>query len=321
MRHVTASMLALLVAVAAGGEAPADVKAGVDAWEQGDYEKAVRQWRSLAQAGDADAQFNLGQAYKLGRGVPADIGTALEWFRKAAAQGHIRAEDNYGLLLFQQNRRAEAMPWLERAAERDEPRAQYLVATALFNGDLLSRDWVRAYALMTRAGSSGLPQATAALGHLNRYIPEAQRNDGLALADVIAEKNRPGQTSATDPAPAPRTTKGPKTPDPRDAKIPPSLIPARPADAVASASPVPRPASTEGAWRVQLGAFSEHARADALWNTASARVEGLSGYRPYLVKDGAVTRLQAGPLATRADAEKLCGTIKARGFDCLVKAK
>lgn len=183
------SVLAVaLLAVALAGPAAADVKAGVDAWAQGDYDRALREWRPLADAGDADAQFNLGQAYKLGRGVPADIAAALEYYRKAAEQGHERAQDNYGLLLFQQNRRPQAMPWLERSAERGEPRAQYLVGTALFNGDLLSRDWVRAYALMTRAAAAGLPQAAGALAHMERYVPEAQRMDGVALAEAMARK-------------------------------------------------------------------------------------------------------------------------------------
>ena len=66
-----------LLAVALAGPAAADVKAGVDAWAQGDYDKAVREWQPLADAGDADAQFNLGQAYKLGKGVPTDLAAAL----------------------------------------------------------------------------------------------------------------------------------------------------------------------------------------------------------------------------------------------------
>ncbi|MBU1463471.1 MAG: SEL1-like repeat protein, partial [Alphaproteobacteria bacterium] len=66
--------------------AMADVKTGVDAWQQGDYAKAIGEWRPLAQNGDPDAQFNLGQAYKLGRGVQPDLNAAMDWYRKAAAQ-------------------------------------------------------------------------------------------------------------------------------------------------------------------------------------------------------------------------------------------
>ncbi|MBU2034042.1 MAG: SEL1-like repeat protein, partial [Alphaproteobacteria bacterium] len=50
----------------------ADVKQGVDAWAAGDYATAVREWSGPAAQGDPDAQFNMAQAYRLGRGVEAD---------------------------------------------------------------------------------------------------------------------------------------------------------------------------------------------------------------------------------------------------------
>ena len=91
MMKLVAATLGVVVIAA---PALADVKAGVEAWGRGDFARAVQEWRGPATAGDADAQFNLGQAYKLGRGVPADQGIAIEWFRKAALQGHPKAEDN-----------------------------------------------------------------------------------------------------------------------------------------------------------------------------------------------------------------------------------
>ncbi|PTS74954.1 sporulation protein, partial [Sphingomonas sp. HMWF008] len=73
----------------------ADVKQGVDAYGRGEYRKAIEEWRPAANAGDADAQFNMGQAYTLGRGVPVDLPMATSWFRKAALQGHFEAETKY----------------------------------------------------------------------------------------------------------------------------------------------------------------------------------------------------------------------------------
>ena len=64
----------LAVALAAASPVLADVKAGVDAWARGDYEAAIREWRGLASTGDPDAQFNMAQAYRLGRGVEQDLG-------------------------------------------------------------------------------------------------------------------------------------------------------------------------------------------------------------------------------------------------------
>ena len=48
--------------LAVPGLALADVNSGVAAWQRGDYATAVAEWREPAVAGDADAQFNLGQA-------------------------------------------------------------------------------------------------------------------------------------------------------------------------------------------------------------------------------------------------------------------
>jgi len=60
------------------------VKAGIEAWQRADYSGAVAIWRPLAEGGDADAAFNLGQAYRLGRGVPTNLSIAKSWFERAA---------------------------------------------------------------------------------------------------------------------------------------------------------------------------------------------------------------------------------------------
>ncbi|MGW8202737.1 SPOR domain-containing protein [Sphingomonas bisphenolicum] len=334
MKHIwgTAALVAMLgIAL----PALADVKAGVDAWQQGDYAKAVAEWRPLAQSGDPDAQFNLGQAYKLGRGVQPDLNAAIDWYRKAAVQGHLRAEDNLGLLMFQQGDRTGAMPYLQRASMRGEPRAQYIVGTALFNGDTLGKDWVRAYALMTRASASGLPQAATSLEQMDKYIPEDQRKQGLALAASLDKGDKSVMLAQAAPPPprsgpsAVRTTQlppsTPSQPAPKPAPAPPRPAPqvvvARPKPAPEPARPAAMAAApaASGGWRVQLGAFGEEARARTLWSQLSRKVSGLSAYQPYLVKAGAVTRLQAGPLASNNDAARLCGAIKAAGADCMPK--
>jgi TPR repeat protein len=66
----------------------ADFAAGLEAYNRGDYATAMREFRSLAEAGDAVAQNFLGQMYSVGEGVPKDGAEAVQWFRKAAEQGH-----------------------------------------------------------------------------------------------------------------------------------------------------------------------------------------------------------------------------------------
>ena len=118
---IGASAAALAFAAA---PAAADVKAGVDAWSAGDYDTAIAQWRGPAENGDADALFNLAQAYRLGRGVDADISRALELYQAAADRGHIKAADNFGLLMFQQGEQQAAMPLIRAAADRGQTKNQ-----------------------------------------------------------------------------------------------------------------------------------------------------------------------------------------------------
>src|SRR5690606_30687026 len=107
---------------------------------RGDYKAAVNQWKGPAERGDPDAQFNLAQAYKLGQGVDRDMSRAETLYERAAANGHLQAADNYGLLLFQRGERAKAMPFIHAAAGRGDPRAQYVLGLAYFNGDHMPKD-------------------------------------------------------------------------------------------------------------------------------------------------------------------------------------
>jgi TPR repeat protein len=51
-----------------GTPAYADYLTGVDAYNSGDYVTALKEWKPLADQGNADAQFNLGWMYHTGHG-------------------------------------------------------------------------------------------------------------------------------------------------------------------------------------------------------------------------------------------------------------
>lgn len=327
MKSLTHALLAAGCLVAAAGAMAADVPpASIAAWERGDYGAAVREWRPLAEKGDADAQFNLGQAYKMGRGVPADPKIAQSWYEKAAAQGHERAQAYLGVLLFQDGKRAEAMPWIRKAAERGDARSQYVLGTALFNGDLIEKDWPRAYALMTRASAQGLPQARDSLVEMDRYIPLDQREKGLAMARKMESGEAILAANVNPPAFSRRSTPvnpivAPGRPEPTREVIAPPAPPK--ATQAKAAPPKPSPSSTKlagGKWRVQLGAYSSDANARRQWDLVRDKVSVLGGQQPLTSKAGALTRLQAGPLASRAAADRLCAAVKAAGQPCFVIA-
>lgn len=298
-----ASALIVLGAQAGTGAAPSDVKAGIDRWSRGDYAGAIAQWRPLADAGNADAQFNLGQAYKLGRGVPANAATAQSWYQKAARQGHEQAQVNVGLLLYNAGRKQEALPWIRKAVELGDPRAQYILGTELFNGDLVSKDWPRAYALMLRAADGGVPPAADNLRSMERFIPADQRRQGVVLAQRIGKPSGPGGMM-TNVFPSAAVAAPTKRPVPAKA-VGPAPRPAAPA-----------PAAAGGRWRVQLGAFESSANAQRAWAGLKGKVGAFGPLQPNYVAAGAVTRLQAGPLASRAAADRICAAAKAAGAAC-----
>jgi uncharacterized protein len=316
-RHLAAASAAAALFLAAGN-ASADVKKGVDAWQAGNFNAAIAEWRPLAERGDADAQFNLGQAYKLGRGVPMDMRIAQNWYEKAAQQGHAQAQAMLGLILFQNGQRAAAMPWLKKGADAGDARAQYVLGTALFNGDVVAKDWPRAYALMLRASAQGLPQAQSNLEQMNNFIPLAQRQQGVALA----ERMRTGGTATASAAPVVRPTTPVQTARNTPARTQPAAQPARPAQVQparpvpAQPAPVQSQASAGGRWKVQLGAYGNADNARRQWESLRARGAAFAGLQPAFVRAGAVTRLQAGPLASKAAADRVCAAAKAAGSAC-----
>ena len=65
-----------------------DFQKGLAAAQAGDFATALQEWKPLAEAGNADAQYNLGIMYNNGYGVPQDQKEATKWFRLAAEQGN-----------------------------------------------------------------------------------------------------------------------------------------------------------------------------------------------------------------------------------------
>jgi len=300
-----AKWLLVLLAFAAPATAQS-VKTGIEAWSRTDYAAALAAWRPLAEKGNADAMFNLGQAYRLGRGVPIDLAQAQDWYDRAAHAGHVDAQTQLGMLLFQTGNRPAGLRWLKTAADKGEARAQLLYGTALFNGDGIARDPLAAYRYIAKSAAQGLAPARTTLEQLDDAMPADMRQQALAG----------GVTTAAPPAakrPVKEAVKPPALPPVAPpVKRPPQMAAKQPA------SPPTPPVKAGGAWRVQLGAFSQPGAATALFRKFAGGP--LAGRQPFLVAAGAVTRLQAGPFASRADAAAACTALAARGQACFVAA-
>lgn len=68
------------------------------AFDRADYKTALRVWLASAEAGDDEAQTNVGEIYERGLGGNPNYTAALHWYGKAAAQGNTRAQFNLGTM-------------------------------------------------------------------------------------------------------------------------------------------------------------------------------------------------------------------------------
>ncbi len=337
----------------------ADVDSGVKKYQSGDFKGAVSDWAPLATKGDANAAFNLGQAYRLGRGVNQDVAKAVTFYEQAAKNGHVAAQGNLGTLLYfsaapVQNRK-KAVEWWHTSAQNGDARAQYMLGVLYFNGDDVEKDWAKAYAFTSLAKDAGLKEADSSLTEMTRHIAAADVEKGSAqkskliatraamantappvLADSGKEKPMVAWNTATTAAPQGNVTTS-------DAQLTAMSLPAPPQGNVPSVSsgtmtasnetsapaqtPVaaPAPAAQAAAplvgWRVQLGAFGTQTAAESAWSLLQRKASGtLASSSPSFEPAGAATRLLVAGFDSRNAADGLCGKLKSQGVTCFVKA-
>jgi TPR repeat protein len=146
-------VLPALLAKAKAGNAEAQYQVG-NAYNYGDkvrqdYAQALIWYRKGAEQGNADSQFQLGGMYHFGHGVPQDDGEAFNWIVKAAQQGHIDAEfyisTCYGAGWGVIPNDAKEVIWLRRAAEQGDARSQFYLGHFYDAGRGVPRDYAKAY--------------------------------------------------------------------------------------------------------------------------------------------------------------------------------
>jgi uncharacterized protein len=305
----------------------ADLQSGVVKYQAGDYEGALAEWRPLAEKNDPNALFNIGQAYRLGRGVKENAAQALGFYQRAGTLGHVAAQGNAGTLLFFSNpplqNKEQAISWWQRAAANGDPRSQYMLGILHFNGEGLPKDWPRAYALTLQSKEAGLPESSKALTQMEQFLTDSDKTAGLKLAEeyktaqasgrpvISKDDNRATTSSVRTDIPTPtRATAVQGTGESVTSNAPVELAPApqepkvlsSPAKKAARAG-VSKPALKNG-WRVQLGAFSSEAAAERAWQEFSGKNAALAEAGPNYSPTGTGSfRLQAGNYPTRIGAD------------------
>ena len=169
-----AGAVAILAACTGGGSAPPitatawTITDPVAAYDRRDYATAFAGFRSLADQGNADAQYNLGVMYSNGHGVSQNHAEAAKWYRRAADQGHAAAQYNLGTMYSTgdsvlQNH-AEAAKWYRHAADRGHAAAQYNLGVMYSTGDSVLQNDAEATKWYRRAAEQGHATAQFHLG-------------------------------------------------------------------------------------------------------------------------------------------------------------
>lgn len=173
------SCIAALILLASPVTA-ADFKKGWGAALRGDYATALKEWRPLAEQGDAKAQNQLGIMYSKGRGVPQDYTAAVNWYRRSAEQGHALAQTNLGFM-YDKGRGVSrdytaAAKWYRKAADQGNIHAQHNLGFMYSNGRGVPQDYTASAAWYRKAADQGFALAQTNLGSMYALGRGVRRN-------------------------------------------------------------------------------------------------------------------------------------------------
>ena len=153
--------------------------------------------RQTALNGNPQAQFELGQMYEFGRGVPQDYQEALKYYETAAAGGSAKAEYSIGLL-FEHGRGVEANPtlaseWYQKAVDKGDTWAMNNLAMLFSYGKGVEASEDKANELYLRAANLGHFQAQYNLGA--RYASGRGFDVNLVTAYFWFERSKLGASA------------------------------------------------------------------------------------------------------------------------------
>ena len=138
-------------------------------------EDPITKVRKAAEAGDANAQYKMGDIYNfyiassLGREpISEDKVEAAKWYQKAAEQGHMYAQFNLGDLFYSgqgvSQNYSEAAKWYQKAAEQGYLYAQYKLGILFYSGKGVPQNYSEAAKWYRKAAEQGYVYAQKELG-------------------------------------------------------------------------------------------------------------------------------------------------------------
>lgn len=142
-----------------------------------------------AQAGDAQAQYDLAQVYFDGQlEQKPDEKTGLSWITKSAEAGNVTAQYDlavaYRLGHGVKPDAAQALHWYEKAADQGRDEARAFVCEAYTQNATITPDWPKALPYCRTAAEKGDANAQYAMGMAYAEGRGIAPDNALALADL-----------------------------------------------------------------------------------------------------------------------------------------
>lgn len=168
---------------------------GLGFYYNGEYQKAIEQWRLSAAHEFSRSEYSLGLAYMHGEGVGKDQIVGCEWLLKAAEralpQAQARIADAYLNGEGVEKSSTQAVSWYRRASESGNVPALLALARCYEAGIGITVNPVMAFALYRRAAEWGSPQALSRIGFCYEHGLGVPKNliEALAFALLASEFN------------------------------------------------------------------------------------------------------------------------------------
>jgi hypothetical protein len=173
--------------------ASADLAAGFEFFERGDYAAAQREFQPLAENGDPRAQYGLGIMYLNGYLDPTSPSAAVKWLRSSAERDYVQAQTE----LARMYRTGDGVPqnftemalWYERAAGLGDVGAQLFLADSYAYGYGVEPDIVQAYMWYQIAIEYWGPLAVRARDVVAERMSSEQLEEAAQLAGKWLKEN------------------------------------------------------------------------------------------------------------------------------------
>ena len=140
--------------------AVAGYEAGVKAYQQRNYQKALRELKADPSPA---SRYVLGIMYFKGEGVEQNKKEAIDLLRKAADGGHGKAQYSLAVICDKGDGtpqdKQEAVKWYRKAAEQGHAQSQFDLGVMYTNGEGVSKDRAEAVKWLRKAAGQGIVNA------------------------------------------------------------------------------------------------------------------------------------------------------------------